>query len=639
MESTLRLFKALPIETKQGKTNEELLKQTAGNGFIFSPEVVYNYPDTAHIVELVNKAYGRSPEQLNQTFHKSWAKVRDASLEQLVLEQIIHYITTYGFEALGMYNKDSVYIPREQLDAPQLKDGIRLVVIQGYTKEELRAKLLALLSSGVALQETTIDDVLDVASFVGLADTDIDQVRNKEVKAALYDYLGIVPNNPTEFLRYVVYRATNQTLLIKNKALVATIKGRDNIDVSRYFDVYERTVGLERLAEIFYRFKPIFLAFRTTTKLKSSINKIRRLAKLNHRPMPPDLLNNVTATLAHGEQPLGADFQKALDNATIFRKIRLAYALKFRTTDADSILYRVRNGKSYATDFTFAHKAAAQDAYETVLASVTADIARNVRNKKVFIPEGVKYGLPATEKQFTGNLPSGTSVELTEDMVVGVHWENVGPNRIDLDLSLMSSQAGKIGWNGRYRTSDGGILFSGDMTDAPKPQGASELFYIGKETRGTFIMFVNYFNFNSTVDVPFKILVAHEKPVNPTTHYTVDPNRTVALSTTMINVKQKILGIIVADEQHCKFYFAESGLGKSISARSGGYTEQARKYLLNYYTDSIVLNDVLVAAGAVMVATQAEADIDLSPETIDKTTILDLLRVEHEREHTSVESS
>ncbi|HEY7415368.1 MAG TPA: hypothetical protein VH593_09260, partial [Ktedonobacteraceae bacterium] len=151
MESAIRLFKGLPIESKQSKIDEDLLKQTISRGFIFAPEVVYNYPDTSQIMELVDKAYGRSPEQFNQTFHKSWARVRDASIEQLVIEQLLHYFTTYGFEKFGIYDKDSVYIPREELNAPVLQDGIRLVVIKGYTRRELKEKLLGLLISGVAL--------------------------------------------------------------------------------------------------------------------------------------------------------------------------------------------------------------------------------------------------------------------------------------------------------------------------------------------------------------------------------------------------------------------------------------------------------------------------------------------------------
>lgn len=626
MKSSIRLFKGLPIESKQSKLDENLLKQTISRGFIFAPEVVFNYPDTAQLIELVDSLYGRSPEQLNQSFHKSWAKVRDASIKQLVIEQLLHYITTYGFEALGIYDKDSVYVPREQLDTPELQEGIRLVIIKGYTRKELKEKLLGLLVSGVALHEDTIKDVLDVAGFVGLTDEDIERVRNKEVKAALYRHLDMVPGNPTEFLRYVVYQATNKTLLIKNGASVKAIKERDNLDIADDFERYEKEFGLARLAEVFYRFKPLFLAFRTNSRLKQTINKIRRLAEHHHKPLPEDTLNAVTAHLKHAQPVINDPFYKALETASVFRKIRLAYALKFRTTDADAILYRIRNGKSYATAFDFSNKAGAEAAYGIVMQSLTNDIAKNVAGKKIFIPAGITYGLPATEKQFTGNLPSGTCVELVQDMVAGIHWVNVAGNRIDLDLSLVSAESGKIGWDGDYRSGNRTILFSGDMTDAPEPQGASELFYIAQQARGVYMMFVNYFNFSSKIEVPFKILVAHEKPVQPASHYTIDPNTIVAQSNTTINVKQKNLGIIVADETGCKFYFTESDLGRGRSARGRTYVEQAQKYLLNYYTNAIALNDVLAEAGAELVSTAAEADIDLSPENIDKTSILDLLR-------------
>jgi hypothetical protein len=46
---------------------------------------------------------------------------------------------------------------------------------------------------------------------------------------------------------------------------------------------------------------------------------------------------------------------------------------------------------------------------------------------------------------------------------------------------------------------------------------------------------------------------------------------------------------------------------------------------VNYYTDTMILNDLLLMAGAIMVADPAQADIDLSPEEIDKSTIIGLL--------------
>ena len=62
-------------------------------------------------------------------------------------------------------------------------------------------------------------------------------------------------------------------------------------------------------------------------------------------------------------------------------------------------------------------------------------------------------------------------------MIAGVHWEDVKRNTIDLDLSLINCHEGKIGWNASYRSTEKSVLFSGDITSAPKPKGASEFFY------------------------------------------------------------------------------------------------------------------------------------------------------------------
>ncbi|MEK6883732.1 MAG: hypothetical protein AABY22_29155, partial [Nanoarchaeota archaeon] len=101
---------------------------------------------------------------------------------------------------------------------------IRLIVIRGCTKEELREKLLSLLKSGIALGEDTIKDVMEVAVFVKLNEKDLEKIKNKEVKVALYDKMNIIPEDPIEFLRYIVFIVTNSTILIKNKDLIEKIR-------------------------------------------------------------------------------------------------------------------------------------------------------------------------------------------------------------------------------------------------------------------------------------------------------------------------------------------------------------------------------------------------------------------------------
>jgi len=654
MKATIRLFKAVPIEIKKKKTDKELMKKTIKKGFIFAPEVISNYPDQDSLIKLVEESVGITAEKLNSSFHKSWVKVKEADIEQLVVEQIAHYLTTYGKEqpeeyleekeeqwevdnlgnkiiGLGDFKSDKigtnyVYIPKEKLEIPELDiDGLKLVVIKGYTKEELKVKLLNLLETGIALSKDTIDDVIEVATFVEVNEKDISNIKNKEVKTALYDYLNLFPENPVEFLRYIVFKATNKTLLIKNSDLIDEIKGKKNLNIIKILDEYKKKYSLEKLAEIFYRFKPIFLAFRTNKKLKTIINKIRKLAVENHKPMPEDYLNTITSKLKKNERIDKTKLTEELNRVNIFRKIRLAYALKFRTKDVNSILYKIRNGKGYATDFDFKKKGGIKVTLDIVLDSIVKDVSKNVKGKKIYIPEYINYSLPSTEKQFTGNFPSGTYVSVPKDMIVGVNWKNVKSHRVDLDLSVISKDE-KIGWDARYRTNSGNILFSGDMTDACGQNGATELFYIKKQVKKSLILLVNYYNFDNDVEVPFKIIVAKEEAKGFEKNYMVNSNNLISVAESKIDQKQKILGLLVTTLTGSRFYFVETYIGKSITSSNSEFVEHSRKYLFDFYQNTINLKDILDKAGAKIVEDKTKADIDLSPEELEKDSILNLLK-------------
>lgn len=655
MKSIIKLFKAVPIVEKKRVENGSLLAQTLPKGFLFSPEVIYNYSEEElkQLIPVIETEIGLTGEQLNASFHKSWDKVKNAPLFQLWLEQIFHYITTYGYEELGVYDKDSVYIPNEKLNIPEIKEGIVLTVIKGYTKDELKEKLLCLLNQGVALSEDTVKDVVEVAIFVGIQKQDVEQIRNKETKVILYDHLSMVPESPLEFLRFVLYKAIGKTLLIKNMETINAIKAvkipglrcsnemnQKMIAVVKLFYAYKNTYGLEKLASIFHRFKPLFLAFKVYG-LESVINRIRKLADRYHEPLQSDFLNSVTSLLKQGKIISEGEMNEHLSKVNPFRKIRLAYALKYRIKNSDSIMYKIRNGKGYATDFVFSN-GQVEEVYNIVRKSIVEDLRRNIEGKKVFIPKNIVYAVPATEKQFTGDFPSGTYVTVPKDMVVGVHWENKDSIKIDLDLSLVNLSR-KIGWDKHYRTED--ILFSGDLTDAPLPRGASELFYVSGQGENSYIMYLNFYNYDysvssemGSIEIPYKILIA-ESPREKLKYeekrgvgmwskenYTVDPNDVICTTKAKIKNKQKMLGLIKVYPNECRFYFAETMIGKSITSGRAEYSPHVFKYIDNFYTDTIDLNTLLVDAGAILTSIKEEVDIDLSYETLEKDTIIRLFR-------------
>jgi hypothetical protein len=633
MKSSLNLLKAVPI--KGGNTPDKTRFETVNaqfvkSGFVFAPEVLAEYKgeDLKTLVKNVNDLYGKDGADLNKSFHKSFAKVRDASMDQLWFEQALHYLTTYGFEEMGFFSHDTVFIPAEDLDIPLITEGFKLTVIRGLTEDELKAELLTFLSSGVALKEATIKDVLEIATVVGVTETESQEVKNKEVRIALYDYFGFVPSQNIEFLRYTVYKITGMTQIIKNKATIDTIKDKFALTHEGMLVKYVDTYGEEELAKLFYRYKPIFLAFRKTTKAKKVVNAIRRSAVKNHVPMKSDFLNDLTGKIKHGEVINVKEFEAALADANTFRKARLAYALKYRTEDHEGILYRVRNGKSYATKLdstTVLKKAGAEYNYGVVLDSIVEDIRPNVEGKTFVIPENLVYALPTTEKQFIGNIPSGSYVEVGEDMVMGVRWANVGRHRVDLDLS-MSNMNGKIGWDGAHRGND--TQFSGDITDAPN--GATEVFRIGNEAEGLWMVNLNFYNHEEDCKVPFKMFVGSDsEAINK--DYLVDTNKIkLVVDSEFDGDHQKALGVVYADGKTRRFIFVETAFDNLRSSRHTDYAQYALDYIKAQYVGVIDLSQLIVKAGGTVVTEIPEPDkeveyVDLSIEALDKTTIIDLL--------------
>ena len=646
MEAMLRLFKSLPVPqkglTEHRETPPQILKDSLKRGFIFSPDVVSHFSDEElqHHIEVISDEIGLTVKQMNSTFHKSWKKVRDAPKIQLVIEQLIHYITTYGYESFGIdYTSSDVYIPNEKLNLPRIESDIKLTVIHGLTPDEAKEKILTMLSSGIALNEDTIEDLAEVSSFAKISADDLSKIKNKEFRTIMLDNLDILPDNPVECLRLIVYRATGKTLLIKDRETITQMMlyelchSEEKLEsITSIFKRYD----LSKLSQIFYRYKPLFLAMRNDPVIRPYINILRRLAKKNHKPMKPDLLNEVTALIKNDGKLSEKKLLIALDDANVFRKVRLAYALNFRASaDHTSITYRIRNGKSYSKEFEFNNISEAVRLRDIVIDSIAYDVAKNVRGKKIYLPDNVVYSLPSTEKMFSGDIPAGSYIPLPKDAVIGVHWENMNLNgrgyRVDLDLSLMGTD-GKIGWDGEYRNDESTVLFSGDITDAPKSKGgATEAFYISKDANRDFAMMLNVYYKSTYPDtVPFKLIIANEKPTRRTFehNYTVNPNDVVTIVPSTIMDGQKMIGLIDTTDKETgsRFYFAEFKMDRRISASTTEHGEHARKFIKDYYKDTLSLKDILEKGDATFVDNADDADIDLSIENMDRSKIIGILK-------------
>lgn len=620
IEAVLRLFNAVQVRHKTPQdVPKSTLEHTLKNAYILDPAI----QPQKRLLAKIDQVVGLSGKQANAAFHKSWRVIQESSIESLLMQQLVHYFTTYGFESLGIYQQDTVYVPHEKLDIPALKEDIPLVFIKAMTAEEILDAIVNL-ASGIALAQETLNDIMAIVEANHYEQAFVQHIQNRELKALLYDFYGIVPSDPEAFLRHLVSKLTNESLLIKNKALIEKIKAANG----KFLDELLKSAP-EDLAAIFYRFKPLFLAMKSISRNKRFFNQLRKKAQHLHRPLPPDYLNSVTAQIKHKKLDLNT-LKNALAKATIFRKIRLAYALNHRLHAGNSIVYRVRNGRGWATKFTWKDWIEGPDnitqcAFDTVLDSIVDTLRANVEGKLIYIPANIHYTLPATEKQFTGHLPTGTYVSVPEDLIVGIHWTNTD-KRVDLDLSVIGA-SGKTGWDAAYRSDKNNVLFSGDMTDAPPPHGASELFYIKKNSGEAKILMVNYFNFAKGDEVKTKVLAAHEITEHLEKNYMVDPNNIVAYADLNISKRQNVLGLVVNIKGENRVYFANVSIGNAISASAHMHTTYAREYLFNSMVNTLDFRTILHMAGASVLDEKPESDdyINLSPEVLDKTTLINLI--------------
>lgn len=575
---TLELFNAV-VSKDTGST-----LYVSEDGYVIEPEAVWAKD---RIVKFYN---GRklSGEELNKTFHKSWAKVRNSSRYELYLEQIKHYLSTYGSDF-----KDEVYIPDEVLEIPELK--VTFKVIHACSKEEMTEKCLNMLRSGMALKEETINDLLSVLSDeLGYSFTGNEGIKNKEAIVKIADQYGVIPRDIMQFLRYIIYRSTGESLLIKNKETIDAIKN-SNFNPVTHFNHF----GLDKLAEVFNRFKPLFLAYKD--HCPKVINRISKLSKVKHKPMVSNPLNTATYKLLT-EDDLGW-----LDNATPFALFKVMSALISRIQGQTDFVYRIRNGKSWTqAELKNTDKSVAFSNFNFI-----CDYLKNkysLVGKKVYLPKDIEYALPTSEKMYVGNIPTGTKF-YGDRLAAGVYWENSWGAR-DLDLSCIAIGGLKIGWNARYHNDS--IIYSGDITNAPR--GAVEYMYCGDDLISHYLVINNVFNGIDTAG--YKIIVGSGDSIDR--DYMMNPNNLLVEVKCESVQKQTIIGMLLPASGGKKQAFVLLNFGAGHARISGRHSEKSIQALAQQWKDPISFTDYVNLVGAELVDNPEDADFDFSLEKLDK---------------------
>ena len=443
----IKLFNVALVENNVSKDMFKTVNQLAARvGYFVHPDIC-NESVLAFLKEQTINP--------NATFYKNWEDVISKTRLELALDQVFHYLTTYGTDfALG-----NGYVHNDgENDSPAI-DFKNFKVIMPISADDLFNRCWNMLCSGVALKGDTMQIVADyVIEHVHNGKMiNVDSIKNREALIYICDTLNIWPENAHNLFRLIMYKTTGGTMIVNDNKTICRIKISSNIfDFNKLSDT-----DLTRLSSIFLRYKKLFLAFKHNKYVdnRSAINKLRKLAVKNHKPFKAGFWQTLFSELKTVEE-----IKAHLGELTTYKKIALMQLCKERYMMPKDNLYFIRNGKQFlkindAVDVTskelkdkvfyaaVIYNILKDSVIETLKANSEKDTVVSVFDdgtpaetkkvaKVVKLYSGMHVALPSSEKSFVGNYPFGTQFDLTQNNLIGCYWRNNwGTN--DYDLSLI----------------------------------------------------------------------------------------------------------------------------------------------------------------------------------------------------------
>ncbi|WQJ53733.1 MAG: hypothetical protein [Wendovervirus sonii] len=583
----------------------------------------------------------------NATFYKTWNDILSKTRFELAIDQIFHYMTTYGTD----FSLGNGYVPNDG-DINIQDSFTNFKVIKAISKQEMFDKCYGMLKSGIALKQATMETVADymiqyVNEYACKGLIEIDEIKNKEAITYLCDKLNIYPNNPTNLFRYIIYTTTGSTMIIKNREMFRAIA--ESVNPFNFANLNDEQ--LKGLASIFLRYKPLFLAFRhcndnyalqckcnNMNKLtnmvvnnKAIINKLRKMAVNLHKPMKDAFWNTVFST----EYPMDKIFSE-LGNLTPFKKVALMQTCIERSYGKEDQFYIVRNQKAYVrTNYKASNTSEdyRKKLYTILRMSLVEDIKKHAMKemtvkdengndtvvsipKTVKIGKGMKVALPTSEKSFIGNYPFGTSFDMSnKNSFIGIYWKNEWNTR-DFDLKFIGIDGTTVGWNAAYYTDNNKIIYSGDMTNAD-PE-ASEILYI-KEGCPLGIVTVNQF----CGEMPSKYMLyfGNENIKNIARNYMVNPSSIKLQVEIPVEKRQMQVALVNGS----KAVLMDLRTGNIPVASYNAYTSAATKSLLIKSECFINADDILADAGFNIVDSSYTGNVDIDFNNLDKDSLISIM--------------
>lgn len=552
-------------------------------------------------------------ESLNASFFKNWQRAIEISDPDRLAHQIMHYFSTYGLGSLGLFPKGDnfMYVPNDVVNLPS---DIYVVVIDASSPESIIDRCLKMLNSG-ALKEETIHTIMGALETCDYDFHKALHVSSREARAIIAHKLGVLPEGGDDLFRYLYFKSTG------GKSLVINDDDTEKKVRETRYELPLLTPKQERaLAESFNRRKAIWLAIKKAHPRNArTVNKISKLSKAYHKPLPVDVLNNLTNLQASVSYEALSD---AAESASLARLVRAYNGVATYAKVGAARFYRIRNGKGFVTTKVPSGKGRAFIMYKSLLLLA---IKKRLADKlpsgfSVYTPKYIDYAIPTSEKQFTGDYPVGTKVSIpkTEEFIlVGIYWKG---SHVDLDLSGVAHDH-KIGWDADWRGGDpsGGeynIMYSGDITSAPN--GATEYLY-ARDINKPYLVKVSGFTVNSE-DQPYRLILGYGSDVK--SNYVIDPAKVILSAPLKLTQTEMVAGLLKDSDGGADFYILNQGSSAGRVSTFGAFSSTILEYLDAKLTTQLRISDVLSSR---MVDDPKDADLDLSPDKLTRDALIDLL--------------
>lgn len=604
-------------------------------GYVIHPDVVMD----KNAYNFIKNVFLKHIEcNYNSTFYSAWNEIISKSRIELAFDQILHYLSTYGTNYQGeSYIPNKEYITNNEFSLPVNLGQYK--VIKVITEKEAFDNIVKIFNGSVALRKDLQDCLIDMmCSYITEYNVPISSehieknIKNREVKVKLYSTFNIMPNDPVEFLRLLVYKCINTTELINSNEELTSIRNASRqIDLSQYVNT---DVKYKKLASIYHRFHKIFLAFKYESATNSNvINKISRLAKKYHKPFQTKFLEKCLdwdyavemgknlSVLSRDEEAKYTDelIESLKNNADInnFKAIKIYNACKERILNQNIYsYYKVRNGKVWLKTnkhfSDFPEYTSTRNIYYNIIKNVMyryikdnlSNYLSNNNIKYIKLDSVLDIAAPTSEKNFIGTLPEFSYIDLSKspDNMIGVYWRNEWGTK-DFDLSCISEDDTKIGWDSNYyngnKDNDFIQIFSGDMTDAD-PEATEIHYFSNKNNQLKPCVFYNN-RYNGLNNSKFKLFFAQCQPnldtFNNSKAYMVDP-KDILFETMMVsNKKEQVIGVVSEN----KYVFTDLQLSqRSVSGLSDDdFNYDVNNMIIGCVTEKahsrLSLNDLLYA--------------------------------------------